>query len=93
MSNQTKAQLAEALKESQYQADYLQDKMDFMEENKFDSFKEELGMPYNTDDEWIDYIKRLQEINADRLKDLQDTINLLQMFKTSVASQINNSVR
>ena len=31
------------------------------EELKFDDFKAEFGMPYNTDEEWIDFIKSLQE--------------------------------
>ena len=27
------------------------------EEDKFSILKEELGLPYNTDDEWIEFIK------------------------------------
>lgn len=42
----TKAQLINIIQES--------------EENKFEHFKTELGLPYNTDDEWIDFIKSLQ---------------------------------
>jgi len=42
----TKAQLINIIEES--------------EDNKFESFKTELGLPYNTDDDWIDYIKSLQ---------------------------------
>jgi hypothetical protein len=30
-------------------------------ENKFASFKTELGLPYNTDEDWIDFIKSLQK--------------------------------
>lgn len=43
----TKAQLVSIIEES--------------EDNKFESFKTELGLPYNTDEEWIDYIKSLQK--------------------------------
>tara|TARA_R100000654_G_scaffold59894_2_gene86654 strand:+ start:1277 stop:1492 length:216 start_codon:yes stop_codon:yes gene_type:complete len=31
------------------------------EENKFDNFKEAFGVSYNTDEEWIDFFKALQE--------------------------------
>ena len=43
----TKAQLVSIIEES--------------EDNKFESFKTELRLPYNTDDDWIDYIKSLQK--------------------------------
>jgi len=31
------------------------------EENKFDNFKEAFGVTYNTDEEWIDFFKSIQE--------------------------------
>ena len=43
----TKAQLVSIIEES--------------EDNKFESFKTELGLPYNTDDEWIGFIQSLQK--------------------------------
>ena len=43
----TKAQLIEVIEQS--------------EENKFDNFKEAFGMTYTTDDEWIDFFKKVQE--------------------------------
>ena len=43
----TKAQLINIIEES--------------EENKFGYFKSELGLPYHTDEDWVDYIKSLQE--------------------------------
>ena len=43
----TKAQLINIIEES--------------EENKFGYFKSELGLPYHTEDDWIDYIKSLQK--------------------------------
>tara|TARA_R110000772_G_scaffold12222_1_gene37509 strand:+ start:69 stop:293 length:225 start_codon:yes stop_codon:yes gene_type:complete len=55
----TKAQLIAIIEES--------------EENKFESFKSELGLPYQTDEEWIDFIKSLQSkvedsIQADKVR-------------------------
>lgn len=31
------------------------------EENKWDNFKEEFGVTYNTDEEWIDFFKSISE--------------------------------
>tara|TARA_R110002020_G_scaffold248453_1_gene462459 strand:+ start:530 stop:760 length:231 start_codon:yes stop_codon:yes gene_type:complete len=45
----TKAQLISVIEES--------------EENKFDNFKEAFGMTYTTDDEWIEFFKKIQENN------------------------------
>lgn len=47
LSKLTKAQLIAVIEES--------------EENKFDNFKEAFGVPYNTDEEWINFFKALQE--------------------------------
>jgi len=33
------------------------------EENKFDELKEALGLPYQTDEEWIEFIKDLIDRN------------------------------
>ena len=52
------------------------------EENKFDNFKEELGLPYHTEEEWIDYIKRIQTLNAERLNDCQELIRIREDFRT-----------
>jgi hypothetical protein len=46
------------------------------EEYNFENFKVELGLPYNTEQEWIDYIKKLQDLNAERLNDIQELIKL-----------------
>lgn len=43
----TKAQLISVIEES--------------EENKFDNFKEAFGLTYTTDDEWIEFFKKIQE--------------------------------
>ena len=41
------------------------------EENKFAVLNEELGLPYQTDEEWIDYIKNLQSSPDDLIKKLK----------------------
>tara|TARA_Y100001973_G_C5159952_1_gene312966 strand:- start:538 stop:732 length:195 start_codon:yes stop_codon:yes gene_type:complete len=47
LSKLTKAQLIDIIQQQ--------------EENKFDELKEAFGLPYQTDEEWIDYIKRTQD--------------------------------
>tara|TARA_A100001201_G_C4046665_1_gene188406 strand:- start:492 stop:701 length:210 start_codon:yes stop_codon:yes gene_type:complete len=41
------------------------------EENKWDNFKEEFGMTYNTDEEWIEFFKN---IKANAVKDLMEEL-------------------
>ena len=43
------------------------------EENKFAVLNEELGLPYQTDEEWIDYIKNLQSSPDDLIKHLKES--------------------
>ena len=40
------------------------------EEEKYAVLKEELGLPYNTDEEWVDYIKSKSElcVNCERIE-------------------------
>ena len=38
------------------------------EENKFDELKEALGLPYQTDEEWIEFINRLINKNNKNLE-------------------------
>ena len=45
LSKLTKAQLIDIIQQQ--------------EENKFDELKEALGLPYQTDEEWIEFIKGL----------------------------------
>ena len=61
------------------------------EENKFDNFKEELGLPYNTDEEWIEYIKKIQSYNAERLNESQDLLDRLKAQELQFKEFINNS--
>ena len=41
------------------------------EENKDAVLKEELGLPYNTDEEWVDYIKKLQSSPDELIQQLK----------------------
>tara|TARA_R110000824_G_scaffold132425_4_gene294890 strand:+ start:1268 stop:1504 length:237 start_codon:yes stop_codon:yes gene_type:complete len=46
------------------------------EEYNFENFKEELNLEYNTEQEWIDYIKKIQTLNIERLNDCEELIKL-----------------
>ena len=46
------------------------------EEYNFENFKEQLNLEYETEQEWIDYIKKIQELNAERLNDCKELITL-----------------
>ena len=35
-------------------------------------------MPYDDEGEWIDYIKKIQDLNAERLKDCKELTELLE---------------
>ena len=50
-----------------------------MEETRFDNFKLQLGLPYDDEEAWIKYIKQLQELNAERLKDCEELTELLKV--------------
>tara|TARA_R110000824_G_scaffold397994_1_gene601384 strand:- start:30 stop:281 length:252 start_codon:yes stop_codon:yes gene_type:complete len=61
------------------------------EENKFENFKEELGMPLNTDEEWIDYIKNIQSYNAERLNESQDLLDRLKAQELQFSEYLHNT--
>jgi len=46
------------------------------EENKFDNFKEAFGVTYNTDEEWIDFFKSIQENTEAQIKEALRKDNL-----------------
>tara|TARA_R110000751_G_scaffold73433_2_gene148543 strand:- start:800 stop:1021 length:222 start_codon:yes stop_codon:yes gene_type:complete len=48
----------------------LVDIIEQQEEEKYAVLKEELGLPYNTDEEWVDYIKSKSElcVNCERIE-------------------------
>lgn len=53
---------------------YIED----LEDTRFENFKLQLGMPYDDEGAWIDYIKKIQELNTERLKDCQQLTELLE---------------
>jgi hypothetical protein len=56
----------------------LQEKKDF----NFDKFKEQLNLEYETEQEYIDYIKKIQDLNAERLNDLEKLISITNNYRT-----------
>tara|TARA_R110000824_G_scaffold231062_4_gene418848 strand:+ start:1774 stop:1995 length:222 start_codon:yes stop_codon:yes gene_type:complete len=50
----------------------LLDILEGYEENKWDDFKEAFGVTYNTDEEWIDFFKSIQESRAVLQKKIED---------------------
>tara|TARA_R100001594_G_scaffold150635_1_gene212950 strand:+ start:1174 stop:1410 length:237 start_codon:yes stop_codon:yes gene_type:complete len=70
----TKAQLITLIKEK--------------EEYNFENFKEQLNLEYETEQEWIDYIKKLQDLNAERLNDCEELIKLRTDIRTWTANKL-----
>ena len=69
--------------------DYIQE----IEENKYLQMKLATGMPYDTEEEWIEYVKRLQDLNAERLNDCEKLIELVKNGDKQLQDFINNSVK
>tara|TARA_R100001463_G_scaffold60637_1_gene113199 strand:+ start:409 stop:684 length:276 start_codon:yes stop_codon:yes gene_type:complete len=80
LSKLTKAKLIERIGEMEEQLDYLSQKVEYLEDTKYDEFKTELGLTYHTDEEWINYIKRIQDLNAERLRDCNELTNILKQM-------------
>ena len=64
-----------------------------IEENKYLQMKLATGMPYDTEEEWIEYVKKLQDLNAERLTDCQNLIKLVEESRNQLQDYINNSVK
>ena len=79
LSKLTKAQLIEVIQQT--------------EENKFDNFKVELGLPYETEEEWIEYIKKIQTLNAERLSESSELIDRLKAQELQFKQYLNNCDR
>tara|TARA_R110001599_G_scaffold162892_1_gene352296 strand:+ start:347 stop:595 length:249 start_codon:yes stop_codon:yes gene_type:complete len=69
--------------------DYIQE----IEENKYLQMKLATGMPYDTEEEWIEYVKRLQDLNAERLNDCEKLIELVKNGDKQLQDFINNSIK
>ena len=80
LSKLTKAKLIERIGEMEEQLDYFEQKVDYLEDTKYAEFKTELGLTYHTDEEWINYIKRIQDLNAERLRDCNELTNILKQM-------------
>lgn len=62
----------------------IQEKEDY----NFDNFKEQLNLEYETEQEWIDYIKKLQNLNAERLNDCEQLIKIREDIRNWSANKI-----
>ncbi len=62
--------------------EYIQE----LEESRFEVLKEETGLPYNDDEEWVDYIQNLQTLNAERLNDIEHLTKLLAISQKTIKS-------
>ena len=69
--------------------EYIQE----LEESRFEVLKEETGLPYNDDEEWVDYIQNLQTLNAERLNEVEQLTELLRVQNLQYQTFVNNSCR
>ena len=47
------------------------------EEDKYAVLKEELGLPYHTDEEWVEYIKNLSKEDCPNCKGVEEEVRNL----------------
>lgn len=71
----------------------LLDYIEGLEETRFENFKLQLGLPYDDEEEWIKYIKKLQEINAERLNDCNKFMELLKQQQLQLKLFIEGTSR
>jgi hypothetical protein len=69
--------------------EYIQE----LEESRFEVLKEETGLPYNDDEEWVNYIQNLQTLNAERLNEVEHLTELLRVQNLQYQTFVNNSCR
>lgn len=69
-------------------------------QSSLDKLKQETNVECNSMDELIDYIKKLQDLNAERLKDCKDLLFLvdgykkqIQQLQTDISGYINQAPR
>ena len=58
----------------------LLDIIEQQEENRWDDFKEEFGLTYNTADEWIDYFNSIVKIKEDLEKQVKEKQYILDNY-------------
>ena len=79
LTKKTKAELIEQILEN--------------EENKFDILKTNTGLPYQTEEEWGEYIKNIQTQNAKLLKDVNELTERLSLQNIQLDEYLSNSIR
>lgn len=71
----------------------LLDYIEGLEETRFENFKLQLGLPYDDEEAWIEYIKKLQNINAERLNDCNKFMELLKQQQLQLKLFIEGTSR
>ena len=75
----------------------LIDYIEGLEDTRWENFKLQLGLPYDDEPEWIAYIKKIQDLNAERLKDVEELTALIKtqsvQLKSFIAYQENSGHR
>ena len=69
--------------------DYIQG----LEETRFENFKLQLGLPYDDEETWINYIKKIQDLNAERLDDCNKFMELLKQQRLQLQLFVEGSSR
>ena len=69
--------------------DYIQG----LEETRFENFKLQLGLPYDDEETWITYIKKIQDLNAERLNDCNKFMELLKQQRLQLQLFVEGSSR
>jgi len=69
--------------------DYIQG----LEETRFENFKLQLGLPYDDEETWITYIKKIQNLNAERLDDCNKFMELLKQQRLQLQLFVEGSSR
>ena len=69
--------------------DYIQG----LEETRFENFKLQLGLPYDDEETWINYIKKIQDLNAERLNDCNKFMELLKQQRLQLQLFVEGSSR
>tara|TARA_R110000824_G_scaffold18954_7_gene74272 strand:- start:1038 stop:1292 length:255 start_codon:yes stop_codon:yes gene_type:complete len=59
-----------------------------LEDTRFENFKLQLNLPYDNEPEWIEYIKGIQTLNTERLKDCKELTTMLELQAKQVSCMI-----
>lgn len=66
----------------------LIDYIEGLEETRFENFKLQLGMPYDDEEEWINYIKKIQDLNVERMNDCKTLTEALEKQNLQIRTMV-----